>query len=83
MKTPELSFCNHTGLLYVNGVAFTEEMVERLSQLLIQNTEQFIYSVVIKDVNNQSETTVTAGDLVIIRNYISTLCNGIASDNDF
>jgi hypothetical protein len=82
----EINYCNHTGLLYVNGVAFTRERIALVKSVLENNKklgEQFEYSVNIKDTANKAEVTVTPVILEGIEFIAAAHPDGIASDEDF
>jgi hypothetical protein len=79
----DIQYCKHTGLLYVNGVAFTQEMVDRVKSILNKKTEQFEYSVTVKDSVNEAEVTVTPVVMEGINFVLQYHPDGIASDADF
>lgn len=79
----EITYCNLTGLLYVNDVAFTKEMYKRIKSLISASTDQFEYNVVIYDNGNNSQVTIDSELLSQIEFKLKKLKNKIASDKDF
>jgi hypothetical protein len=73
----------HTGLLYVDGVAFTQEMVDRLRAMISQTTDQFEYQVKVFDRVNHSSVQVGSLTLEAIDFIMQHHPEGIAHDADF
>ena len=86
-----ISYCDKTGLLYVDGVAFTKEMIERAKTIvesLPDNTDQFGYGFVIEDVVNEGKVFLQKNSFYLIleaRDYFCKMndVDDIASDKDF
>lgn len=82
----DLEYCNHTGLLYVNNVAFTMDMVDRLTEVfntkILTNTKQFKYSITIKDKCNKAKVSISNKDLKYIERELKKFPS-LAKDEDF
>lgn len=80
------TYCEHTGLLYLDGVAFTKERVKEVIDIITlsnNNKGQFEYSLTIKDtMNNENKITIDKNNysefIDIIIHYVN-----IAEDKDF
>jgi hypothetical protein len=77
----KIHYCRHTGLLYVNGVAFTREKIQKVKEVIDQKDNQFEYGVLVIDRGNGSDVLVAEKMLHDIEEAAS-LCN-VASDKDF
>jgi transcriptional regulator len=73
----------HTGLLYVDDVPFTQEMIDRCKALINQGTEQFEYQVKVFDRVNHASVQVGSLTLEAIDFIMQHHPDGIASDKDF
>lgn len=77
--------CVHTGLLYVNEVAFTVERIKYVVDIINyskKNGEQFDYSVIITDKNNNGVVMINQYNVDEFLQAVADNEN-IASDKDF
>jgi len=85
----EINYCDHTGLLYVNEVAFTKERIEKIKNIIDygnKNHNQFDYSVCVNDQINEDSVVVDIEVMALIEEYIEDIGKDgltIASDEDF
>ena len=83
MKYP-IEYDNMTGLLFVNEVPFTQQMVDRIARMLIQNNNLFEYEVLIKDIGGSDSFAVIDKDVLAdICTYIAKHKLTLANDEDF
>jgi hypothetical protein len=68
-------------LLYVNGVAFTREKIQKVKEVIDQKDNQFEYGVLVIDRGNGSDVLVAEKVLHDIEEA-ALQCN-VASDKDF
>lgn len=82
----KFSYCNRTGLLYVNEVPFTKEAIKKINKLMKyagKSSPQIEWSINVKD-NHTGESTIIDDDVMIeINEYIAENNYRIASDKDF
>lgn len=77
----KIQYCSNTGLLYVNGVAFTKEMIERVKSTIAQKTDQFEYGLLVID--NVNEESVVIAEKVLHDIEEAACKYDVASDEDF
>jgi len=81
----ENTFCPMTGLLFINGVAFTREKIDLVLQTLANSLQcqgQFNYSITIEDTANEATITINKDNVKEFMAIISTRID-VASDKDF
>lgn len=81
----KLTYCEHTGLLYLDGVAFTKERVKEVMDIMTlsnNNKGQFEYSLTIKDTVNENKITIDKNNYSEFIDMIIHHVN-IAEDKDF
>jgi len=73
-----------SGLLFINGVAFTKERLEYINDLItygMENHQQFEYRIIVIDNGNMAEVIIDRKSIGIIFKTIDV--NTIASDLSF
>jgi hypothetical protein len=81
----EVIKCSHTGLLYVNGVAFTKERIKAVFDLMnygLKNKGQFNYTILIEDTANEAEIRIDKDNINELMSAVIDYVD-IANDEDF
>ena len=82
----KFQYCNQTGLLYVDGVPFTKESIEKVKTVIAFNKEnkgQFEYAIVIQDNANEAVVAIDQEVLNEIEAYVAVNNLNLAEDKDF
>jgi hypothetical protein len=74
-----IEFCKHTGLVFVNGVPFTKESIERLERLFMDYDDQYTLSTIIEDQLTNRKVMITPEVLGSLVSYK----DNAASEKDF
>ena len=82
----KFGYCNQTGLLYVDGVPFTKESIQKVKTVTAfnkENKEQFEYGIIIQDNINDAVVVIDQNVLNEIEAYIAVNNLNLAEDEDF